>query len=44
MGFFSEAMDYKKMTGMCCENTPKSSFESSFRMFVAKIYQTLIRA
>ena len=37
-------MDNEKMTGMCYENTPKSWFESSFGMFVVKIYQTLIRA
>ena len=37
-------MDNEKMTGMCYENTPRSCFESSSRMFVVKIYQTLIRA
>ena len=37
-------MDNEKMRGMRYENTPKSWFESSFRMFVVKIYQTSIRA
>ena len=37
-------MDSEKMRGICHENTPKSCFESSFRMFVVKIYQTLIHA
>ena len=36
MGFFSLAMDNEKMTGMCYENTPKSWFESNFRVFVVK--------
>ena len=37
-------MDYEKMRGICYENTLKSWFESSFRMFVVKINQTLFRA